>query len=256
MIKKIAVLLCLLLTQIGATSGSFSKDIIIDKQHKSTSYNNMYEKYSKSVVVVVNWGNRLKKDDLGNFKIELTPIATGTGFFIDFSGKILTNNHVIEGADAITIITKDSNQFLIEDTYAPVKDADLAILIPQANADFKGYGFLSFGDSDKVRVGDVVFAIGHPMGYDYSFSMGNVSGAKRYSKTKKGLKVEYIQSEIAINPGNSGGPLLNADGKVIGINTAIITKSGMYSGISLSITSNFANKNNILFTNPILKYGN
>ncbi|SMX43595.1 putative periplasmic serine endoprotease DegP-like precursor [Maliponia aquimaris] len=157
--------------------------------------------------------------------------ALGSGFVISEDGYIVTNNHVIEGADEITI------EFF-EGFELPAKligtdpNTDIALLKVEADKPLK---YVNFGDSDTARVGDWVMAMGNPLGQGFSVSAGIVSARNR---ALSGTYDDYIQTDAAINRGNSGGPLFNMDGQVIGVNTAILSPNGGSIGIGFSMASN------------------
>jgi serine protease Do len=157
--------------------------------------------------------------------------SLGSGFIIDDSGYIVTNNHVIEDADQIKVILADNKEFDAELVGRDPK-TDLALIrITGAN----GLKPLELGDSENVRVGTWVVAIGSPFGLEQTVTAGIVSAKGRIIGS--GPYDDFIQTDASINPGNSGGPLLNMDGKVVGINTAIIA-SGQ--GIGFAIPINLA----------------
>jgi len=155
--------------------------------------------------------------------------SLGSGFVIDASGIIVTNNHVIAGADEIVVRFQD-------DTSLPAKlighdeKTDIAVLKVESD---KPLVFLPLGDSDKLRVGDWVVAIGNPFGLGGTVTAGIVSAQKR--DIRSGPYDDFIQTDAAINKGNSGGPLVDVDGAVIGINTAIYSPSGGSVGIGFSV---------------------
>jgi len=161
-------------------------------------------------------------------------LAQGSGFIISTDGYILTNNHVVEGADEIKVtVGKDK----------PIK-AELIGTDPESEValvkiDAENLTALELGDSDALEVGEWVLAIGNPFGLSHTVTAGIVS-----AKGRKGVGLaayeDFIQTDAAINPGNSGGPLINLDGKVVGINSAIISRSGGYMGIGLAIPINLA----------------
>ncbi len=160
--------------------------------------------------------------------------SLGSGFIIDASGIIVTNNHVIDGADEITVTLQDNTS--MKATLIGKDDrTDLAVL--QVKPD-KPLPFVKFGDSDQSRVGDWVLAIGNPFGLGGSVTAGIVSARGR--DINQGPYDDFIQTDAAINRGNSGGPLFDMDGDVIGINTAIYSPSGGSIGIGFSIPSNEA----------------
>ena len=162
--------------------------------------------------------------------------ATGSGFLISEDGYIVTNNHVVEGADDIAIRLIDRREFKAE-VVGLDPASDLALL----KIDAKKLPYLKFANSDKARVGEWVLAIGSPFGLDYSVSAGIISAVGR-SVPADGRQnyVPFIQTDVAINPGNSGGPLFDLDGNVVGINSQIYTRSGGSIGLSFAIPSNLA----------------
>jgi serine protease Do len=160
--------------------------------------------------------------------------SLGSGFIIDPSGIIVTNNHVIDGADEITVVLQD-NTTLKATLIGHDDRTDLAVL--QVHPD-KPLPAVHFGDSDKSRVGDWVLAIGNPFGLGGSVTAGIVSARGR--DIQQGPYDDFIQTDAAINRGNSGGPLFNMDGEVVGINTAIYSPSGGSIGIGFSIPSDEA----------------
>jgi serine protease Do len=160
--------------------------------------------------------------------------SLGSGFIIDPSGIIVTNNHVIDGADEITVTLQDNTS--LKATLIGRDDrVDIALLKVKSD---KPLPALAFGDSDASRVGDWVLAIGNPFGLGGSVTAGIVSARGR--DIRQGPYDDFIQTDAAINKGNSGGPLFNMDGQVIGINTAIYSPSGGSIGIGFSIPANLA----------------
>jgi serine protease Do len=160
--------------------------------------------------------------------------SLGSGFVIDPAGYIVTNNHVIEGADEITVILNDTTS-LPATLVGTDEKMDLALLKVNSK---QPLSVAKFGDSDKARVGDLVMAIGDPFGLGGTVTTGIVSARNR--DIKSGDYDDFIQTDAPINKGNSGGPLFNMDGEVIGINTAIYSESGGSVGIGFSIPSNAA----------------
>ena len=160
--------------------------------------------------------------------------ALGSGFVVSADGFIVTNNHVIEGADDIEIEFFSGTRLKAK-VVGTDKNTDLAVLKVEA----KDLPFVSFGDSDKARVGDWVLAVGNPLGQGFSVSSGIVSARGR---TLNGTYDDYIQTDAAINRGNSGGPLFNMAGEVVGINTAILSPTGGSIGIGFAMASNVASK--------------
>jgi S1-C subfamily serine protease len=168
--------------------------------------------------------------------------ATGSGFVIDSAGHILTNNHVIEGAEKISVKLGASNTEYTAEVVGADPASDLALL--KVNAPAKELHPLTLGDSEKAEVGDPVVAIGNPFGLDRTVTSGIVSALQRQIQAPNGFSIDnVIQTDAAINPGNSGGPLIDAEGEVIGINSQIETGgSGSEGnvGIGFSIPINTA----------------
>jgi serine protease Do len=158
--------------------------------------------------------------------------SLGSGFIVDPSGLVVTNNHVIDGADEITVTLQD-NTSLKAKVLGRDETGDIALL--QVKSD-KPLPAVNFGDSDAERVGDWVLAIGNPFGHGGTVTAGIVSARGR--DIRQGPYDDFIQTDAAINRGNSGGPLFNMDGNVIGMNTAIYSPSGGSIGIGFSIPAN------------------
>lgn len=158
--------------------------------------------------------------------------GAGSGFIVSSDGLIFTNNHVVEGADKVTVKLADGRTFKAK-IVGRDPQSDVAVLKVKA----KNLPTVPLGDSDKIEVGEWVIAIGNPFGLSHTVTVGVVS-----AKGRSGLGItdyeDFIQTDAAINPGNSGGPLLNLRGEVIGMNTAIFTRSGGYMGIGFAIPIN------------------
>jgi len=151
--------------------------------------------------------------------------ATGSGIVIDDKGHILTNNHVIEGADKIEVKIGESDHQYTAKVVGTDPASDLALI--QVEAPSKELDPLTLGDSDAMEVGDPVVAIGNPFGLDRTVTSGIVSALQRQIQAPNGFSIDnVIQTDAAINPGNSGGPLINGNGEVIGINSQIETGGG------------------------------
>ena len=160
----------------------------------------------------------------------------GTGMIIDGQGHILTNHHVAGGADKIDVVLSDGRQYSAKRIGTDPK-TDLAVIKISAEGPLP---YVSFGDSDKVEVGEWVVAIGHPRGLDQTVTQGIISAKHRQGISDPGSYQDFLQTDAAINPGNSGGPLLNLQGEVIGVNAVIISESGGFEGIGFTIPSNMA----------------
>jgi serine protease Do len=168
------------------------------------------------------------------FKQELKGL--GTGMLIDGQGNILTNNHVVAGATEINVLLADGKSYPAKLVGTDSK-TDLAVIRIKTDEKLPA---VTFGDSDKMEVGDWVVAIGHPRGLDQTVTQGIISAKHRRGVLDPSTYQDYLQTDAAINPGNSGGPLINLDGQVIGVNAAIATQSGGFEGIGFAIPSNMA----------------
>ncbi len=162
--------------------------------------------------------------------------AVGSGFLISADGFVITNNHVVEGADQIQVTLNDRRVFDAE-VVGLDEPSDIALL----KLDATDLPFVGFGDSEAVRVGDWVLAIGSPFGLEFSAAAGIVSAKGRSVPGNSAYNyMAFIQTDVAINQGNSGGPLFNLEGDVVGINSQILSSTGGSNGISFSIPSNVA----------------
>ncbi|GLQ29807.1 DegQ family serine endoprotease [Litoribrevibacter albus] len=161
--------------------------------------------------------------------------SLGSGFIISEDGYILTNNHVIEGADEIIVRLSDRSE-LEAKLIGADKSSDIALL----KVEESGLPTAKLGSSEELEVGEWVLAIGSPFGFDHTVTKGIVSAKGRSLPNEN--YVPFIQTDVAINPGNSGGPLFDMDGKVIGINSQIYTRSGGFMGVSFAIPIDVAMK--------------
>jgi serine protease Do len=159
--------------------------------------------------------------------------SSGSGFLISDDGYILTNFHVIKDADKIIVALSDRREMEAQLVGGDPR-SDLALLKIEAD----DLPYLTLADSDQLKVGEWVLAIGSPFGFDYSVTAGIVSAKGRSLRSE--TYVPFIQTDVAINPGNSGGPLFNLGGEVVGINSQIYTRSGGFMGLSFAIPSNTA----------------
>ena len=160
-------------------------------------------------------------------------LGQGSGVIVTRDGYILTNNHVVDGADEVKVALQDGREFTGKVVGKDPK-TDVAVL----KIDGKDLPFIEMADSEKIEVGDIVLAVGNPFGIGQTVTMGMISATGRATL---GLDYEdFIQTEAAINPGNSGGALVGADGRLIGINTAILSRSGGNQGIGFAIPTNLA----------------
>jgi serine protease DegQ len=171
------------------------------------------------------------------FEVPDTPqaVSAGSGVIVDSAvGYILTNHHVVENAREIVVTFKDGRRLP-----ARLVGSDPATDIAVLRVAGKDLTAVEIGDSDRLKVGDYVVAIGNPFGLGQTVTSGIVSALGRSGLSKEGYE-DYIQTDASINPGNSGGPLITLDGKLVGINTAILSPAGGSIGIGFAVPSNIA----------------
>jgi S1-C subfamily serine protease len=191
------------------------------------SINAIYER-AKSGVVQINSTRVTESYDFFGFPEEERRQALGSGFVIDKAGYIVTNYHVVEDADEISVSFSNRDRVKAE-IVGTDPSTDVAVLKVEAKS--RALTPLALGDSDSVKVGDPVVAIGNPFGLERSVTAGIVSAVQRQIAAPNRLEIDkVIQTDAAINSGNSGGPLLNARGEVVGVNTAIATGSDFEQG--------------------------
>ncbi len=162
-------------------------------------------------------------------------VSQGSGFLISADGYVLTNHHVVDGADEVTVKLSDRRSFKAK-VIGSDQQSDVAVLKIASS----GLPFLRVGDSKSLKPGQWVVAIGSPFGLDHSVTAGIVSAVGRANPYADQRYVPFIQTDVAINRGNSGGPLLNTSGEVVGINSQIFSNSGGYMGVSFAIPMNVA----------------
>jgi 2-alkenal reductase len=199
-------------------------------QQQGVDLTRLYEQLSPGVVSIQVFAQR------GGLVGE----GSGSGFILDAQGHIVTNNHVVSGAQQVTVIYYDGTEAVAE-IVGVDQDSDLAVIRVAPKTFPEGVGPLPLGDSDQVRPGEWVVAIGNPFGLGGSVSLGIVSATGRLipSGATTFSIPQAIQTDAAINPGNSGGPLLNLDGEVIGVNAQIATGGGRANvGVGFAIPSN------------------
>jgi 2-alkenal reductase len=195
----------------------------------------LFERVSPSVVQVVGreTGGNLSSD-------QEEGLQTGTGFVWDGAGNIVTNNHVVNGTNGL-VVRLSSGDVIAADIVGTAPNYDLAVVrlrdprrIPPA---------IAIGSSADLKVGQFAFAIGNPFGLDQSLTFGVISALRRRLPTSSGHEISnVIQTDAAVNPGNSGGPLLDSSGRVVGVNTAIISPSGSNAGIGFAIPVDIVNR--------------
>lgn len=176
--------------------------------------------------------------------------ALGSGFVVSEDGYVVTNNHVVSNADEIFVKFSDGREYKTK-LIGTSPEVDIAVLKIEANEKFKP---LEFSDSDKIEIGQWSIAFGNPMGLNDSMTVGVISAAGRSSLGIEEIE-NFIQTDAAINQGNSGGPLIDINGKVIGVNTAILSTSGGSVGLGFAIPSNLASvvKDSIIATGKFEK---
>jgi len=235
-------LVSLLLPSIQASSADY---LSFQTENEGNTIE-IFKKASPSVVFVTN--NAYRRTGIFSLNIQEIPQGTGTGFVWDESGLIVTNDHVIQGADRVTITLQDQSTWDAE-LIGRAPDKDLALLRVDAPSDLLHP--LPLGDSGQLEVGRKVLAIGNPFGLDTTLTVGVVSalGREINSMTNRTIR-DVIQTDAAINPGNSGGPLLNSLGQLIGVNSQTINPNNG-SGIGFAIPVNTVRK----IVPQLLEYG-
>jgi S1-C subfamily serine protease len=197
----------------------------------------VFERATKSVVFIANTAIQR---DFWSFDILEIPQGSGSGFLWNKQGHIVTNFHVIYGANAIKVTLADRTEHQAKVVGAD-PDHDLAVL--QIQAPDATLEPLAVGSSQDLRVGQKVLAIGNPFGLDHTLTTGVVSALGRTIKSMSNRTIEgVVQTDAAINPGNSGGPLLDSAGRLIGVNTQIISPSGAYAGIGFAVPVDTVNR--------------
>jgi serine protease Do len=190
-------------------------------------------------------------DDFFGDRLRSMPeMASGSGVIISDDGYIVTNNHVVDGADELTVTLSNRKSFKAK-VVGTDPSSDLAVV----KIDAKGLPFLLYGNSDDVKIGQWVLAVGYPLNLETTVTAGIVSAKGRtldINVRQSATPIEsFIQTDAAVNPGNSGGPLISVEGKLIGINSAIASPTGSYAGYSFTIPVNIAKK----VVTDLMKYG-
>jgi len=191
----------------------------------SNLVNQIYERDGDGVGFITASGVASESGGMDPFGGGGSGTATGSGFVIDTDGHMVTNDHVVSGAESVTVRFGNSDTSYDAEVMGTDPSTDLALLKVDAPAD--KLNPLEIGDSDQAKVGDPVVAIGNPFGLDRTVTTGIVSALQREIQSTTAYSIsDVIQTDAAINPGNSGGPLINADGQVIGVNSQIATGGG------------------------------
>jgi S1-C subfamily serine protease len=197
----------------------------------------IFRQASPSVVFITTQAQQL---NLWTRNVTEIPRGTGSGFIWDDAGHIVTNFHVLEGASSATVTLSDHSNYPAE-LVGVAPDNDLAVL--RVRAPKEKLRPLAVGTSSDLQVGQAVFAIGNPFGLDQTLTSGVVSALGRTIQAVTGRPiVDVIQTDAAINPGNSGGPLLDSAGRLIGVNTAILSPGGAYAGIGFAVPVDAVNR--------------
>jgi 2-alkenal reductase len=195
----------------------------------------IFERVSPSVVQVVGRAGALEAPEAEN-----GPAQSGSGFVWDGAGHIVTNDHVVEGTNSLAVRFA-SGQVVRAQVVGTAPNYDLAVIRVDNARSLPPP--IAIGTSEDLKVGQWVFAIGNPFGLDQSLTTGIISALKRRLPTSAGREItNVIQTDAAINPGNSGGPLLDSAGRVIGVNTAILSPSGTSAGIGLAVPIDSVNR--------------
>src|SRR5882672_7973037 len=189
-------------------------------------------------------------DFFGDRSRSLPEMGSGSGVIISDDGYIVTNNHVVDGADEVMVTLSNKKSFKAK-VVGTDPSSDLAVV----KVDAKGLPFLLYGNSDDVKVGQWVLAVGYPLYLETTVTAGIVSAKGRSieinSRQSKSPIESFIQTDAAVNPGNSGGPLINPEGQLVGINSAIASPTGSYAGYSFTIPVNIVKK----VVSDIMKFG-
>jgi putative serine protease PepD len=206
------------------------------------SVNEIYEQEGPGVAFIAAQG--VTSDGNSPFGIPQEGDATGSGFVVDEQGNIITNAHVVEGADSVEVSFDENGDSVPAEVKGVDTSTDIAVLKVDPSDVKGGVTPVPLGDSSQVEVGDPVIAIGNPFGYSRTVTTGIVSGLQRQIRAPNGFTIpDVIQTDASINPGNSGGPLLDANGRVIGINSQIATGGGQGSvGIGFAVPINTAKR--------------
>ncbi|MBX3465869.1 MAG: trypsin-like peptidase domain-containing protein [Planctomycetes bacterium] len=192
------------------------------------------ELFERAAPSVVNVTNLAVRRDRWTLDLAQIPQGTGTGFVWDAAGHVVTNFHVIDGAHQVVVTLVDGTE-LAARVVGVFPDKDTAVLRVDPGAG-RVLSPIALGTSADLRVGQRVYAIGNPFGLDHTMTSGIVSALEREIQAANGRIIDgVIQSDAAINPGNSGGPLLDSAGRLIGMNTAILSQTGAYAGIGFAV---------------------
>jgi len=230
---------------VDAASAAIPATVHIKTKTTRTATNNLPKKNPFSDLFGID-----PNDFFGDRGRSMPELGSGSGVIISEDGYIVTNNHVVDGADEVTVTLSNKKYFKAK-VVATDPSTDLAVVRVEA----KGLPFLLYGNSDDVKVGQWVLAVGYPLSLETTVTAGIVSAKGRsidINIRQSQAPVEsFIQTDAAVNPGNSGGPLINPQGQLIGINSAIASPTGSYAGYSFTIPVNIVKK----VVTDLIKYG-
>lgn len=233
----------LLKNNLTSTKSEFANSLLESQQRNQEQVSEIRDSILSTQTSLTSQINSLKAETSSDFSgiIETvipgvvsvsTDVSQGSGFIITKDGYVITNAHVLAGGKYVRVLTYESSQWIPAKLIGYDTNIDIAILkIPDQN-----YNYLSFGNSDNLKVGEKAIALGNPLGLSFSVSEGIISGLKRVGPNNLPI---YIQIDTPLNPGNSGGPLVNKEGKVIGINNFKLQGS---ENLGFSLESNEAVK--------------
>lgn len=207
------------------------------------------EIFQRSAPAVVYITTSALRRDFFSLNVYEIPQGTGSGFIWDSEGHIVTNYHVVEGANRVDVTLNDGKSFKAS-VIGVSPEKDIAVLF--VNAPVESLPPIIIGESRNLLVGQKVFAIGNPFGLDHTMTSGIVSALGREIKSVTGQTIrDVIQTDAAINPGNSGGPLLDSAGRLVGVNTAIYSQTGESAGIGFAVPVEVVNR----VVPDLIKYG-
>ncbi|MEL6107098.1 MAG: trypsin-like peptidase domain-containing protein [Planctomycetota bacterium] len=219
---------------------SYTSRVVTPRGELAADEQSTIELFREASAGVVYITTKSVERDRFSFDLRERPQGTGTGFIYDTKGFIVTNFHVILNADAATVTLSDQSSWSARFVGAE-PDQDIAVL--KIDAPIDRLKALAIGTSNDLQVGQKVFAIGNPFGFDQTLTTGVISGLGREITSVTERKIRgVIQTDAAINPGNSGGPLLDSAGRLIGVNTAIYSPSGAYAGIGFAVPVDTVNR--------------
>jgi serine protease Do len=230
---------------VDAASAAIPATVHIKTKMTRTASNNLPKKNPFSDLFGLD-----PNDFFGDRSRSLPEMGSGSGVIISEDGFIVTNNHVVDGADEVTVTLSNKKSFKAK-VVATDPSTDLAVV----KVDAKGLPFILYGNSDEVKVGQWVLAVGYPLSLETTVTAGIVSAKGRsidINSRQSQMPVEsFIQTDAAVNPGNSGGPLISPQGQLLGINSAIASPTGSYAGYSFTIPVNIVKK----VVTDLIKYG-